>query len=591
MAKIAKAVAMAFTKGRKSAPAEFREVENQLYSLSAALSAFQDATHSSDASTQLSAFSLSTSQQDEGATGQNTIAGMLGNCSETLKHLEKIVDKYGVISQSSDPQRSRLQRWSQDLVRNYKKIAWTTEAGDLATLRSQLLVHTNSLDLVLGIVINSRTARIEDTLKQSSERLEEIYSWWAENMRVPVATPRSVVVAPQQLLAENISPPLPPVVTFGVYLETSQGPRLVCPEASLHDDWRESGASQLFSCQCPAVKEKEPRHREVESVALSPMSFPYRLLGGERSWVVFKTSGHANNVLASIIIKGVPIGDTAEFEESFVQTVSSLQAVAMLGLGMSTVLVHPSPDRQHVRVLNLRADITTLGSFVDTVTLSVGHRSLPRGNIDNLAMVHYRELSAKGSPRIGSGGLDYAEVGIKYHQDDESGEGDDGVARNELQCAKLLYQKLEDMRMELFILSLEYPRADETVALHLQVTQVQCEEICIADAEMIITRSKLGDGERFRLTIRSRNRCTILSQICDDAFFADDTARGTGKGASAKFKLCVASPTWLVQMESPGVRKVYHYPNGFRFLNFNSVHAEKMFELGRMSISLSRDED
>lgn len=156
MAKIARTIAMAFTKGRKSAPAEFREVENQLYSLSAALSAFQDAACPSDASTQLSALTLSTSasQPEDEATWQNaTIAGMLGNCSETLKHLEMVVEKYGVISQRSDPQKSRLQRWSQDLVRNYKKVAWTTEAGDLATLRSHLMVHTNSLDLVLGIVI------------------------------------------------------------------------------------------------------------------------------------------------------------------------------------------------------------------------------------------------------------------------------------------------------------------------------------------------------------------------------------------------------------------------------------------------------
>ena len=151
MAKIAKTVALAFTKGRKSAPAEFREIENQLYSLSTALSAFHDAAHG-DVSTQLSALTISTSQQEAEPAGQN-VTGMLENCYETLKHLEKIVDKYGIVSQQSDTTKSRLQRWSQDLVRNYKKVAWTTEAGDLATLRSQLMVHTNSLDLVLGIVI------------------------------------------------------------------------------------------------------------------------------------------------------------------------------------------------------------------------------------------------------------------------------------------------------------------------------------------------------------------------------------------------------------------------------------------------------
>lgn len=59
-----------------------------------------------------------------------------------------------------------------------------------------------------------------------------------------------------------------------------------------------------------------------------------------------------------------------------------------------------------------------------------------------------------------------------------------------------------------------------------------------------------------------------------NTFFADDAAGGVGKGDPAKFKLRVASPTWLVQMESPGARKVYHYPNGFKFLNFNSVHGQ-----------------
>ena len=126
-----------------------------------------------------------------------------------------------------------------------------------------------------------------------------------------------------------------------------------------------------------------------------------------------------------------------------------------------------------------------------------------------------------------------------------------------------------------------------------QVTQVQCEEVCIADAEMIIMRSK--DAEKFRLVILSRNRCTVLSQVCtfslfaaglgievaslmtatcpkvSDSFFNGDSAGGsTGKGAAEKF----ASPTWLVQMESPGVRKVYHYAKGFRFLSFQSAHGE-----------------
>ena len=86
-------------------------------------------------------------------------------------------------------------------------------------------------------------------------------------MRVPVAAPESVVMMHQQPEPEGVSLPLPPLVTFEVHAEMRHGLWLLCPEASLHDDWREKGSVQLFSCRCPVVKEKEPRHREVESIA------------------------------------------------------------------------------------------------------------------------------------------------------------------------------------------------------------------------------------------------------------------------------------------------------------------------------------
>lgn len=87
--------------------------------------------------------------------GAQSVARILDSCGVLLKHLEKIVDKYSVIAGPSpnDPTRSRLRRWSIELVRNYKKIAWTTEAGDLATLRSQLMVYTSALDLVLSAIM------------------------------------------------------------------------------------------------------------------------------------------------------------------------------------------------------------------------------------------------------------------------------------------------------------------------------------------------------------------------------------------------------------------------------------------------------
>lgn len=153
MSKIAWRIAHAFTKGRKSAPAEFREVENQLYSLSAALTAFKDVCGDDVATVTIDSSKLPARFQKEEQDGMQTVSGILDSCSETLKHLEKMVEDYGVVGSQKDPTKPRLQRWSKELLRNYKKVAWTTEAGDLAALRSKLMVHTNSLDLVLGIVV------------------------------------------------------------------------------------------------------------------------------------------------------------------------------------------------------------------------------------------------------------------------------------------------------------------------------------------------------------------------------------------------------------------------------------------------------
>jgi hypothetical protein len=153
MAKIAWRIAHAFTKGQKSAPAEFREVENQLYSLSAALTAFKDVCGNDIAAVEIDPSKLPARFQKEEQDGMQSVAGILDSCKETLKHLEKVVESYSVVGASDDPGKTRIQRWSTGFVKNYKKVAWTTEAGDLAALRSQLMVHTNSLNLVLGIVV------------------------------------------------------------------------------------------------------------------------------------------------------------------------------------------------------------------------------------------------------------------------------------------------------------------------------------------------------------------------------------------------------------------------------------------------------
>jgi hypothetical protein len=153
MGTLALRLGRAFTKGRKSAPAEFREVENQLYSLSAALCSLKDANTGDKASVSVEASRLPRVPEERLVGGDDIISLMLRNCEETLKHLEALVDKYSCMGKPRSSEAPLLKRWSRDLRDNWKKIAWTTEGGDLTTLRSQLTVHVNSLNLVLGVVV------------------------------------------------------------------------------------------------------------------------------------------------------------------------------------------------------------------------------------------------------------------------------------------------------------------------------------------------------------------------------------------------------------------------------------------------------
>ncbi|EAQ86350.1 hypothetical protein CHGG_07603 [Chaetomium globosum CBS 148.51] len=558
MAKIAWHIAHAFTQGHKSAPAAFREVENQLYSLSAALTAFKDICGTDLAAVAIDPSKLPTRFQTQEQDGMQSVAGILDSCYETLKHLEKIVENYGVVVTPKDPAKSRFRRWSIEMTKNYKKIAWTTEAGDLAALRSQLMVHTNSLNLVLGIIVSSRTTRIEDGLKNNSAMLQEIYSWWSQNLKD---------VAGPQAQKDDLSLGLQGasnLLSFEVHLISNGTPQILCSHASLHDDWKETGSMQLFVCRCSQPTSGHPR---VEKIALSPLSFPFRQAGDTRSWTLFKALDKSTGQMVSVTVKNVAASGIIEFEETFIQPLAEARANAMLRQGISNQLAHLSPDEGHIRALNLQSDLKDCHKLIDSVTFRVGHRNLSKPRVDGLSLLNYRELGQQTSRSLADT-LDHAELSI-YYGSEGMGESTD-VTKSVVHSAKKLHEKLEDMRVELLVTSLQYPRPDDVVALHLQATEVQCEVAIIPDAELLITRNS---RDEHRLIVASRNRCTVLSQVLPHSFF--DSLSSTPS---------FTAPTWLVQLEGNGKRKVYHYPDGFRFLSFRNTSAEKMFELGRTAV-------
>lgn len=134
LAKIAWKLGKAFRKGRKSSISEFREVENQLYGLSAALSALHDSGLARDGDC------------------REALCSMLENCNGTLSHLQSVVDKYGTLGETREETGGPVfKRWSSRLQRDWQAIKWTTEGGDPANMRDQLMVHVNSLNLIMGV--------------------------------------------------------------------------------------------------------------------------------------------------------------------------------------------------------------------------------------------------------------------------------------------------------------------------------------------------------------------------------------------------------------------------------------------------------
>jgi hypothetical protein len=149
LSKIAMQLGQAFTSGRKSAQAEFLEVQNLLYTLSKGLEML--ARQMPDGcETESKGPRNQASDNDEEMTELNHI---IANCRETLYHLESVVTNYSVLdAQIVETRKSRMRRWNDELFKNWKKVMWTTKGGDIGILKVTLTAHINGLNLVVSIL-------------------------------------------------------------------------------------------------------------------------------------------------------------------------------------------------------------------------------------------------------------------------------------------------------------------------------------------------------------------------------------------------------------------------------------------------------
>ena len=130
----------AFTAGRASAPAQFQEVENELKGLTNALGMLAESLDEDGG--------LLARADDKTRDGMISI---LSCCSQSLDDLDTFVNSYQDIRRVEQPGGGKaVQRsWRSFFLKNYKTIIWTTEGGNIQSLRNMLAMHTQSISLAM----------------------------------------------------------------------------------------------------------------------------------------------------------------------------------------------------------------------------------------------------------------------------------------------------------------------------------------------------------------------------------------------------------------------------------------------------------
>lgn len=200
-------VALAFSSGARSAPAEFAEVQSLLYSATASVQLLERTLlrQGLDGGAESGAATDAQEREDEPgtelvirtgpesmrlarSTGDTPTAPdaaateiyrrierellegpdaetyrMLGNIvsnlQAVLKNLEVFVNQYSVLEAKGEPGE---RRWKESIQRNWKKVKWTTEGDDISKLKQTLSLHIDALNLALAVVSRSEASPHQD---------------------------------------------------------------------------------------------------------------------------------------------------------------------------------------------------------------------------------------------------------------------------------------------------------------------------------------------------------------------------------------------------------------------------------------------
>ncbi|CUS13905.1 unnamed protein product [Tuber aestivum] len=427
LSQIAYKIALAFTSGRRSAPKEFSEVENQLFALSNALDTLSKEARTSGANPDTS--------PEEDHKAAESLGVMIDNCRTTLEGLDKIVQEYcpalsdggirGARRAEDGEEAEKLQKrkWSKKLKDNWKKVAWTMGDGDLSTLREKLTLHVTAITLVVSTLQSTKSTRLNEQFAKMQKTLEGMQLDRKKDVealmeRLPTSTnpiPEiGELVLHQSVNFMNCAPNVgseigsiipgrgsPPVhgydsakkgyrnkPIFEISLEAEDGGlRVICARAAVNLEWVHSQQTsenskrvRAFVCLCLGTglsmvqfgnEVHEIHADQLEDLRLLPMSFATRLSGPRRQWRLYPIAhGQAGGAHQKITIRGVKAFHMSKFERKFISRLNINATLHMISQRETSMFVYFRTDEQPYRavLLDCIADDSAFQKHLRSIT-------------------------------------------------------------------------------------------------------------------------------------------------------------------------------------------------------------------------------
>ncbi|MCJ1320126.1 hypothetical protein MMC15_005463 [Xylographa vitiligo] len=265
LSQLAWKIGCAFTAGRAGAPAQFQEVENELKSLTTAITLLAE---SLDEDGSLLA-------RADGRTREG-LDKILGCCRQTLDALDSFVNQYQEVRRPDEAGGLATQKsWRSVLLKNYKKIIWTTEGGSIQSLRNMLAMHTQSVSLTMQALQSRSLSRLEKVIEPVADQINEMHNRLNGDLDIKIDEIHLVMLSLQAGMQQG-SPMIWPSRTESVASRRSSSGSPVlrprrAPTYSLVAEGkeRESLASQSSS-RYPQTPQKTPELSDSELSVQSP---------------------------------------------------------------------------------------------------------------------------------------------------------------------------------------------------------------------------------------------------------------------------------------------------------------------------------